>query len=96
VKVAAIFGFVQHFTRFGERRLRQISRRFYRTFFSKKIEFVPIFPCFERFAGFFTWKSNAKSLIDMQSDDLDASAAGKVRSLFPERAVRRVVEFSDT
>jgi len=96
MEMAAIFGFVQHLACFGECRLRQVPRRFDRAFFSKKIELVPIFPCFERFAGFFTRKSDAKTLIDMQSDDLDARAAGKVRSLFPERAVRRVVEFSDT
>jgi len=94
--MTAVFGFVEHFARFGERRLRQISRRFYRTFFSKEIELVPIFPCFKWFAVCVTRKSNAKSLIDMQSDYLDASSAGKVRSFFPERAVRCVVEFSDT
>ena len=96
MKVAAVFGFIEHFARFGQSSLRQIARRFNRAFFSKEVDFVPIFPCFERLAVCFTRESNAKSLIDVQSDDLDACAAGKVRTFLPERAVRRVVEFSDS
>ena len=96
MKVAAIFSFAQHFSRFGERSLRQIARRFDRAFFSKELDFVPVFPSFQWLAVCFAGESNAKALFDVQSNDLDARAAGKVRTFLPECAVRRVVEFSDS
>ena len=81
--MAAVFGFAQHFARLGQDRGRDVPRAIDGTFLGEEIEFVPVFPGFERLAADVPGKAHAKALLDMETYDLDAGPAGEVRAFLP-------------
>ena len=95
VEVAAVLGFVEHFTRFVQNARGKRAARFDRPFLGEKVQLVPVFPRLERFALDVRGKPHAEALLDVQPGDQHASTARKERTVFPQCSVARVVMPAD-
>jgi hypothetical protein len=93
--VTPVLGIIEDLAGLGKDARRQGDGPVDRPVLGEKIDFVPFFPCLERFAVDFGRKPDTVPLLDVEANDENPSSAREVGSVFPKRAVRGVVMLPD-